>query len=633
MSREALSSLLPLAVAIPLLGAVIAPLVARISRRLPPVVAVMALLSSGVLLLLMAPTVYGGQLLSHFMGHWNPVRRPCPRHRLRRRSVGLDLRPADRFPRGRPGRLSLVGAGDLGRRELGGYTCLFLLLCAALIGSALTADLFNLFVWFEVAALSSYALTAFFLERPIALEAAFKILVLTTIASFAHLHRGRLDLRRSRRSQPRADLTMRSTSTARPADSGRAWLSSSRDFGTKAGLVPFHGWLPDAHTAAPGPVSALFSGLMVNLGIVAIGRIVFEVYTPRHRPRPLGLLMVIGLVSAVAGAFFALFQDDLKRLLAYDTISQMGVLVVGLATGTAAGFAGASYHLVDHALFKALLFLCAGSIVHMTGATKLSEMGGLARRYPLLAAAFTVGVLAIAGIPPLNGYVSLGLIHDALRQSGQGVPFAVMLMAQVLTIAALGKAAWLAFYRRRDPDAEFERDEKLHPTMVVSLGLLAAGCVAFGTFPTVLIGDFAAPAAGALLAPGGLRPRGARFRWAALHGCRLLRLCEPIGLLTALGTVLVGFPGGGARDALERVAAGGGHPPGAERFGQRLCELPGGRVDRGRPRFYPRRVGLGRLMRIGEPSAARPVDGAARPRSSGGRDHRPWCRPLGRNRP
>ena len=116
---------------------------------------------------------------------------------------------------------------------------------------------------------------------------------------------------------------------------------------------------------------------MVNLGVVAIGRIVLEVYTPRVGHHALGLLMTVGVISAVAGALFAVLQDDLKRLLAYDTISQMGVLMVGLASGTAAGAAGATYHLVDHALFKSLLFLCAGAIVHMTAATKLSEMGGL----------------------------------------------------------------------------------------------------------------------------------------------------------------------------------------------------------------------------------------------------------------
>src|SRR5581483_5519448 len=138
---------------------------------------------------------------------------------------------------------------------------------------ALTGDLFNLFVWFEVAALASYALTAFFLERPIALEAAFKILVLTTIASFGifiaaaliYSGHGALNMGQIHEAVQHA---------GRPADAVALALLIG-GFATKAGLFPFHGWLPDAHSAAPGPISALFSGLMVNLGIVSVGRLVF----------------------------------------------------------------------------------------------------------------------------------------------------------------------------------------------------------------------------------------------------------------------------------------------------------------------------------------------------------------------
>jgi multicomponent Na+:H+ antiporter subunit D len=464
------------------------------------VISALSMLGSGVILVMMAPTVYGGHLLSHFMGHWNPVGGHALGIAFAADPWGLTFALATAVLGTILIGYTLSELGELGRRELGGYSCLFLLLCAALVGSALTADLFNLFVWFEVAALASYALTAFFLERPVALEAAFKVLVLTTIASFAiflgaaliYSDHGALNL---------GQIHNALAAHVKPADLVALALLIA-GFGTKAGLVPFHGWLPDAHTAAPGPVSALFSGLMVNLGIVAIGRIVFEVYTPSVGHHLLGLLMTIGLMSAVGGALFALLQDDLKRLLAYDTISQMGVLVVGLASGTAAGAAGASYHLVDHALFKALLFLCAGAIVHMTGATNLSEMGGLARRYPFLGAAFTVGVLAIAGIPPLNGYVSLGLIHQGLLSNGNDFPYAIMLVAQVFTIAALGKAAWQAFYRPRPATQGFERDERLHPGMLVSLMILAGGCVAFGLFPNEILHHLAEPAAGALGHPG-----------------------------------------------------------------------------------------------------------------------------------
>jgi multicomponent Na+:H+ antiporter subunit D len=268
-------------------------------------------------------------------------------------------------------------------------------------------------------------------------------------------------------------------------------------FGTKAGVMPFHAWLPDAHVPVPGAVSALFSGLMVNLGVVALVRIGLLVYGPGDRHAVLGLLTGIGIVSAVLGAVLALAQNDLKRLLAWDTVSQMGVLLIGFASATTYGVAGAAYHLINHGLFKALLFLCAGAIVHATGTTKLSDMGGLARSRPLTTAAFTLGVLAIAGVPPMNGYASLGLIHEGVRH--EPVVYTLALLAQVITVAALSRAAYLGFYRRRS-----EPYEHLEPTrlgMRIALGTLAACSVAFGVLAPTLTKRLARPAASTLLHP------------------------------------------------------------------------------------------------------------------------------------
>ena len=498
MTVPALASLLPLPVAIPLAGAVAAPLAARVQKRLPVIISVGAMAGATAILALAAGRVFQGTMFAHFMGFWAPVGG---------KALGIG------FAAGPFGMIyalvaSVIGAalllytlselGGLGARELGGYACLFQLLLAALIGIALTADLLNVFVWFQVASLASYGLTGFFLERPIALEAAFKILVLTSLASFAiftgtgllYARHGALNF---------GQLHGALAGGVRTADLVALGLLAA-GFATKAGLMPFHGWLADAHTAAPGPVSALFSGLMVNLGIFTIVRIVFQVY-PRGSTPVLGVLMVAGLVSALIGAVLALAQDDLKRLLAYDTISQMGVLAVGYATASPEGAAGATYHLVNHALFKSLLFLCAGAIVHRTGAEKLSEMGGLARRMPFTAGAFVVGVAAIAGVPGFGGYVSLSLIHKSLLTSHQFVPYALMVVAQLITVAALGRAAWLAFFR---PRAEpHERLEVLRPGMVTAMAGLAAACAAAGVVPLATIRRVIAPAASSLLNPSG----------------------------------------------------------------------------------------------------------------------------------
>jgi multicomponent Na+:H+ antiporter subunit D len=235
---------------------------------------------------------------------------------------------------------------------------------------------------------------------------------------------------------------------------------------------------------------------MVCLGIVGIVRISLLVFGP-GTPQLLGLLTILGLTTAILGALMALAQDDLKRLLAWDTASQMGILVVGFASATPEGVTGAVYHLVNHGLFKALLFLCAGAVLHSTGLVKLSELGGLARRRPLLTAGFTVGALAIAGVPPLNGYASLGLIHAGLEH--QPAVLLAALVAQVLTVAALGRAAYLGFYRRRrDP---YEHLGRQHVGMRASLIVLAVGCTVFGLLPGLVIGHVASPAASLLLHP------------------------------------------------------------------------------------------------------------------------------------
>lgn len=536
MGTAALASLAPLAVVVPLTGGVVALLLSRLSARLSRTVSVAALAATAALLAMMAPAVYRGEVLVHYLGHQPPVAGQVLGVTFGVDAWGLTYALIAAVV----GTLLLLymfsEQDELGSRELGGFSCLFLLLVAALIGAALTADLVNLFVWFEVAALASYALTAFFLERPLALEASFKLLVLTNVASFLIFVAAALVY------AGHGALNLGQIHVALAGRPGLADLTALgllvAGFATKAGLAPFHGWLPDAHTAAPGPVSAAFSGIMVNVGIVAIGRLVFTVYAPAGRP-VLGLLMGLGLVSAVGGALFALFSDDLKRLLAYDTIAQMGVLAVGLATGSGTGLAGTAYHLVNHALFKSLLFLCAGAIVHATGATKLSEMAGAGRRMPWLGAAFAVAALAIAGIPPLNGYVSVGLIHAALEESHQYPTYAVMVLAQVVTIAALGRAAVTLY---RPARGEFERAERLRPGMLVALLLLAGACAGFGVFASPLVGHVVAPAAQALHDAPGYSHALLAGGGTVSHGHVAFDYFAPAELVTVLMTLVLAAP-------------------------------------------------------------------------------------------
>ncbi|HEU5007389.1 MAG TPA: proton-conducting transporter membrane subunit [Jatrophihabitantaceae bacterium] len=496
---SAAATLLPLAVVIPIGGAVISPLIAKLHRKLPLIVGMIAMTGSVLVLVPVAGQVYSGS--GHVVVHFFSAEHP-----IHGKLLGIAF-AADPFgmmfallAAGLGGLLllSLLSEfGGLGEREIGSLACLVQLLLAALIAAALTADTVNLFVWFEVAALSSYGLTGFFLERPIALEAAFKILVLTSIAGFAvfvgagllYSKEGALSFAQLHNSLLGGD--------SRVALVALALLIAG--FGTKAGIAPFHGWLPDAHTPVPGGISALFSGLMVDLGIVAIARLTLQVYGADSGHALLGLITGLGITSALLGAIMALAQDDLKRLLAWDTVSQMGLLLTGFGSATEEGVGGAAFQLVSHGLFKALLFLCAGSIVHSTGLTKLSEIGGLARRRPVVTAAFTVGALSISGVPGFSGYASLSLIHEGLLD--EPVIHALALVAQVITVAALARATWLGFYRRREE--EYEQLERTPIGMRIALFVVGSACIVFGIFPSQFVERVVGPAASILLDPSG----------------------------------------------------------------------------------------------------------------------------------
>jgi multicomponent Na+:H+ antiporter subunit D len=216
----------------------------------------------------------------------------------------------------------------------------------------------------------------------------------------------------------------------------------------------------------------------------------------------------------------------------------MGVLIVGFASAEKEAVSGAVYHLLNHALFKALLFLCAGAIVHSTGVTKLSEMGGLWRRRPFTTAAFTVGALSISGLPGLNGYVSLGLIHEGLLKE-EPVVYALALLAQVITVAALARATWLGVYRPREDS--YEHMERTKAGMRFGFSALAVGCLAFGVVPNPVVERVADPAASVLLHP-------ARYAAAVLSGHGTVAAlpvtfdyAKPSDLLVALGEIAVGL--------------------------------------------------------------------------------------------
>jgi hydrogenase-4 component B len=287
-----------------------------------------------------------------------------------------------------------------------------------------------------------------------------------------------------------------------PAEGALVFALGVAGFGFKAGLVPLHFWLPGAHGAAPSHVSALMSGVVIKMGIYGLLRLVILVGAP---PAWWGwLVLSLGLISGVLGVLWALAQHDLKRLLAYHSVENIGIILLGLGIGALGlryhapvvavlGFAGAVLHTLNHALFKSLLFLGAGAVLRATGTRLMDRLGGLARRMPFTWTAFLIGSVAIVGLPPLNGFVSEWVVYQALLGSAQ-VPAARAAILAVPGLALIGALALACFAkvggavflgRPRSPAAE--AGGEVPRSMLGPMFALALACAAIGVAPMIAV--------------------------------------------------------------------------------------------------------------------------------------------------
>lgn len=258
-------------------------------------------------------------------------------------------------------------------------------------------------------------------------------------------------------------------------------------FGTKGGMMPFHSWLPDAHSEAPAPISALLSGLVVVVGPFGFARTI-TLFAP-HYAQVVVLAAAFGCASIAAGILLAIVQDDLKRLLAYSTISQVGYVFAGVGLGTYLGIYGGLFHAVTHLLAKALLFFCAGAIIYRLGIRKISDLGGLSRKMPITAVCFFVGCLSIGGLPFFAGFASKYTVVLALAEARLWWALAVAALAGTLTLAGLVWAAHRVFWGEESPrvaalDQAAARELPL--VMTVPMVVLAAGVVILGVYPQAL---------------------------------------------------------------------------------------------------------------------------------------------------
>ncbi|MDP2891521.1 MAG: proton-conducting transporter membrane subunit [Bacillota bacterium] len=299
-------------------------------------------------------------------------------------------------------------------------------------GVVMVRDIFSLYVFLEITAVASFVLISINKERD-PLEGAFKYFVMSAVATVLILAAIAILL-----------LTVGSVGFKAVADNLSAGGVSPQvivalilfiaGLSIKAGLIPFHAWLPDAYSSAPPAVSMLLAGIITKVtGVYTIMRLITDVFSISSIMKT--AFMVLGAVSIVIGALAAMRQDDFKRMLAYSSISQVGYIILSAGLGTPLGFAAALLHFFNHATFKSLLFVNAAAVESRSGTRQMSRLGGLASKMPITGGTSVVGFLSTAGVPPLSGFWSKLLIVIALWQAGAYFYAVVAVLASILTLA------------------------------------------------------------------------------------------------------------------------------------------------------------------------------------------------------
>jgi proton-translocating NADH-quinone oxidoreductase chain N len=401
-------------------------------------------------------------------------------------------------------------AGEVGEEK---YYALLLASVGIMVGLGCAQDLFNLWLWFEGLAISTYLLVAFYRDQPASLESGVKYLVQSAAGSTLVLLGIALVLMQT------GTLSLPAIGAVAGAQHAPALLAAIAlliiGFGVKAALVPLHTWLPDAHSQAPSGISALLSGVVIAAGLVAMLRGVLPLVTREGLSADAGLLfMALGALNMIWGNLMALRQTRVKRLLAYSSLAHIGYMLFGFGVALfaqqAAGAEGGFFHLVNHGLMKGLAFLAAGALVYALQAAPgqhsplaVSDLAGAAQKYPVVALSLSVAVLGLGGLPPLAGFMSKWQIFVA------GFATHDVAVSLLVGFAALNSVLSLAYYAplvnnlyRRQPSEAVQRGRPIPLGMLAPLMVLGLAVLVVGLWPD-LLHWLVGPAGAALIAVAG----------------------------------------------------------------------------------------------------------------------------------
>ena len=464
-----------LLIALPFLGAFLIPLVALASKKLSHYIPAVVMLTNLGIALSLLPQVMNAPIIISISGWTAPL------------AINLVVGP---LGLGLAILISLVGflvsiygIGYIHEEPKEKYHMLVLTLLTGATGMVLTGDIFNLFVFFEILSLSSYALTGYNRDRG-GTEAAIKYLIQGSIGS-AFILIGIALLYGITGTLNMADIAAHTTG----ADPTLLFMAMSLlivGFGVEAAIFPLNAWLPDAHSSAPSSVSALLSGIAIETGAYAVARIVYTVFDSHGIMLVLAILGVITLLLGEMSAFRQ--KDDIKRLLAYSSIGQMGLIMLAFGIASDAGVFAALFQLVSHTLAKALLFLASGYIIYRVGSKKLSALAGLGRKMPFTGAMIAIAVLSLVGVPPFAGFMSkFSIVRAALAQHSATYTglIVLVLVATVIEMGYFMKLLQIMFFT----EAEAEGAVKELPlSALIPITILAALIIAIGIYPHMITG-------------------------------------------------------------------------------------------------------------------------------------------------
>ena len=361
------------------------------------------------------------------------------------------------------------------------YHILFILLLTGATGVVLTGDIFNLFVFFEILCISSYALVAYLGNRA-GLESAVKYLIQGSIGSSLLLvgigllygQFGTLNM---------ADLAKQIVDYTEPSVFVPMVLIVT-GLGIEAAIFPLNGWLPDAHSSAPSSVSAILSGIAIEVGLYAMIRVLFTIC--HVTANFFMFFMFLGVLTILIGEMSAFSQKNIKRMLAYSSIGQIGLIVFAFSISTQFGVTGGLFQMISHTLGKALLFLSAGYMIYRTGSMEISSFEGIGKKMPMTALFFTIGTLSIIGLPPFVGFSSKFLIIKAALAKGEllyTILMGIVLLGTVIESAYFFRVIQTIYFKGKDIATE-KNDSPI--VCLISMSIFAVLIIVIGVYPNIV---------------------------------------------------------------------------------------------------------------------------------------------------